>query len=92
MAFYYYGLRAVIVTLISVGVSLLTEYICCQIVKKRFRLVDTSPIMSGMILALLMPASVPYKVVIFAAVFMIAVCKFAFGGNNNLIFSPAAVA
>ena len=34
MAFYYYGLRAVIVTLISVGVSLLTEYICCQIVKK----------------------------------------------------------
>ena len=56
MAFYYYGLRAVIVTLISVGVSLLTEYICCQIVKKRFRLVDTSPIMSGMILALLMPA------------------------------------
>ncbi len=92
MAFYYYGLRAVIVTLISVGASLLTEYICCQIVKKRFRLADTSPIMSGMILALLMPASVPYKIVVFAGVFMIAVCKFAFGGNNNLIFSPAAVA
>lgn len=92
MAFYYYGFRATLVTLISVGVSLLTEYICCQIVKKKFRLADTSPIMSGMILALLMPASVPYRVVIFAAVFMIAVCKFAFGGNNNLIFSPAAVA
>lgn len=92
MAFYYYGLRAALVTLISVGVSLMTEYICCQIVKKRFRLVDTSPIMSGMILALLMPASVPYRVVIFAGVFMIAVCKYAFGGNNNLIFSPAAVA
>ncbi len=92
MAFYYYGLRAVILTLISVGVCLLTEYICCQIVKRKFRLTDTSPIMSGMLLALLMPASVPYRVIIFAAVFMIAVCKFAFGGNNNLIFSPAAVA
>jgi electron transport complex protein RnfD len=92
MAFYYYGFRATLVTIISVGISLLTEYICCQIVKKKFRLVDTSPIMSGMILALLMPASVPYRVVIFAAVFMIAVCKYAFGGNNNLIFSPAAVA
>lgn len=92
MAFYYYSFRATLVTIISVGISLLTEYICCQIVKKKFRLVDTSPIMSGMILALLMPASVPYRVVIFAAVFMIAVCKYAFGGNNNLIFSPAAVA
>ena len=92
MAFYYYGFRATLVTIISVGISLLTEYICCQIVKKKFRLVDTSPIMSGMILALLMPASVPYRVVIFAAVFMIAVCKYAFGGNNNLIFSHAAVA
>ena len=92
MAFYYYGFRATLVTIISVGISLLTEYNCCQIVKKKFRLVDTSPIMSGMILALLMPASVPYRVVIFAAVFMIAVCKYAFGGNNNLIFSPAAVA
>lgn len=92
MAFYYYGVRAVIITLVSVGISLLTEYVCCSVTGKKFRITDTSPIMSGMILALLMPASVPYRVIVFAAVFMIAVCKFAFGGNNNLIFSPAAVA
>ncbi len=92
IAFYYYGIRAVIITLLSVGVSLLSEYVCCSVTRKKFRIADTSPVMSGMILALLMPASVPYRVIIFAAAFMIAVCKYAFGGNNNLIFSPAAVA
>lgn len=92
MAFYYYGYRAVIISLLSVGVSLLTEYICCTLTGKKFDIKDTSPVVSAMILALLMPASVSYMVVAFASAFMISVCKFAFGGNNNLIFSPAAVA
>lgn len=92
MAFYYYGVRALIISVISVTVSFLTDYICCCLTKKKFDITDTSPIMSGMILALLMPASVPYRVIIFASAFMSSVGKFAFGGNNNLIFSPAALA
>lgn len=92
MAFYYYGVRAVLVSAISVSVSLITEYICCKARGRSFDFRDTSPIMSGMLLALLLPASVPYKIVVFAGVFMIAVCKHAFGGNDNLIFSPVALA
>lgn len=92
MAFYYYGVRAVLVSAISVSVSLITEYLCCKARGRSFDLRDTSPIMSGMLLALLLPASVPYKIVVFAGVFMIAVCKHAFGGNDNLIFSPVALA
>lgn len=91
MAFYFYGVRAVLISAISVGVSLLTEYICCRATKIKFDIMDTSPIMSGMLLALLLPASVPYKIVVFAGIFMIAICKYAFGGNDNLIFSPVAV-
>ena len=92
MAFYYYGYRAIIVSLISVAVALLTEYICRTATGRKFDIKDTSPIMSAMILALLMPASIPYRIIIFASAFMIAICKYAFGGNKNLIFSPAAVA
>lgn len=92
MAFYYYGKRALLVTAISVSVSVLTDYICSSLTKRRFDYKDMSAVMSGMLLALLMPASVPYGIVAFTAVFMISCCKYAFGGNNNLIFSPAAVA
>lgn len=91
MAFYFYGLRAVLITAISVVASLLTEYICCCATGKKFDFKDTSPIMSGMLLALLLPASASYKIVVFAGIFMIAICKYAFGGNDNLIFSPVAV-
>lgn len=91
LAIYYYGWRVVIVTLVAVVTSVLTDYICTQVMKRKFDPHDPSPAMSGILLALLMPASVPYYVMAFACVFMIAVAKYAFGGNNNLIFSPVAV-
>lgn len=91
MAFYYYGLRAVIVTLVAVVSAVLTDYICCAIMKRKFDWYDPSPAMSAILLALLMPASVPYPIMAFSCVFMVAVAKYAFGGNRNLIFSPVAV-
>lgn len=92
MAYYYYGLRAFIVTAVSVAVSLITDYICCSLRKRRFDWSDQSPVMDGLLLALLMPASVPYPIVMISAVFMVVVGKYAFGGNKNLIFHPVAVA
>lgn len=53
---------------------------------------DPSPIANGIMLALLMPASVPYGVMIFASAFMSSVMKYAFGGHHNRIFHPVATA
>ncbi len=53
---------------------------------------DPSPIAHGIMLALLMPASVPYGVMIFASAFMSSVMKYAFGGHHNRIFHPVATA
>lgn len=92
MAYYYYGLRAFIVTAISVAVSLITDYICCSLMKRKFDWSDQSPVMDGLLLALLMPASVPYPIIIVCAIFMVVVGKYAFGGNKNLIFHPVAIA
>lgn len=91
LAVYYYGLRVVVVTLLAVVTSVVTDYTCTHIMKRKFDWHDPSPAMSGILLALLMPASVPYYVMAFACVFMIVVGKYAFGGNHNLIFSPVAV-
>ena len=91
MSYYYYGIRAVIVTALSVFASVLVEYICCLATNKKYDWSDFSPIASGLILAMLMPASVPYRIVIFSSAFMASVCKHAFGGSGNVIFSPVAV-
>lgn len=92
MAYYFYGLRAVLVALVSVFSSVFADYLCCSAMKKKYDWGDESPVMSGILLALLMPASVPYTVMAFSAAFMSIVCKHAFGGNKNLIFCPVCVA
>ncbi len=92
LAVYYYGLRVVIVTLIAVVTSLLTDYLCSAVMKRKFDWQDPSPMMSGILLAMFMPATVPYIIMAVSCIFMITVGKYAFGGNKNLIFSPVAVA
>lgn len=92
MAYYFYGIRAVFVAGVSVFTSFLSDYICMSAMKKKFDWSDESPLMSGLLLALLMPASIPYTTMAFSAAFMTIVGKHAFGGNDNLIFCPVSVA
>lgn len=92
MAFYFYGLRVVLVAGVSVFSSILADYSACAAMRKKYDWADFSPVMSGLLLALLMPASVPYTIMAFAAAFMAIVCKHAFGGNKNLIFCPVCIA
>ncbi len=91
MAFYYYGLRAVAVAGVSCFASIFSDYIASCARRIKYDWTDLSPVMSGLLLALLMPAAVPYTVMAFASVFMSLVCKNAFGGNKNLIFCPVCI-
>jgi len=81
-----------IVVAISVVTSVLAEYICTSLMRRKYDWRDPSPIANGIMLALLMPASVPYGVMIFASAFMSSVMKYAFGGHHNRIFHPVATA
>ena len=92
MAYYFYGIRAVLVAGVSCLSSVAAEYFCSVAMKKKYDWTDVSPIMSGLLLALLMPASVPYSVMAFSSAFMAIICKQAFGGNRNLIFCPVCIA
>ncbi|MBZ4670299.1 MAG: putative NADH:ubiquinone oxidoreductase, subunit RnfD [Oscillospiraceae bacterium] len=91
MCFYYYGLRAVAVVLVSVLSSFLTDFICVKIRKQKYDRRDLTAFVSGAVLGLMMPASVPYEIVIGANVFAIIVVKQAFGGHGKNIFSIPAV-
>lgn len=91
MSYYYYGVRAVLTAGLSCLVSVFSDYIACAARRIKFDWQDVSPVMSGLLLALLMPATVPYTVMAFSAAFMSLICKNAFGGNKNPIFCPVCV-
>lgn len=90
VAVYYYGLRSAVVTALAVGVCCVVDFICIKLRKKDFIVGDISAVITGLMLGLMMSASVPYSNVIVAAIFAVAVAKHPFGGHGCEIFSPAA--
>jgi electron transport complex protein RnfD len=90
MAVYYYGIRALLLLLVSVGTAVLMDALCVMISGKKQNPRDLSAIITGMIIPLMMPATVEYWMVAAAAVFAIAVAKHPFGGTGHNVFNPAA--
>ncbi len=91
MACYYYGLRALAVAAVSVVSSYITDIICVKIRGKRYDIRDISAVVSGLTLALMLPASIPYQYAVLTNVFAIIVAKQVFGGRENSFFSVPAV-
>ncbi|MFH0846625.1 MAG: RnfABCDGE type electron transport complex subunit D [Chloroflexota bacterium] len=90
-ATYFFGLRALFIVLTSVVFSLLTEWGCKKIRGKPF-VMDGSAIITGMLLALTLPAAINLWMVALGAVFAIGIVKEAFGGLGYNIFNPALAA
>ncbi len=91
MAVYTYGVRCIAVCVCSVLCCILTDMTGCFLSKKEYSFKDLSTIAYGMALSLMLPASVEYYIVIIGAVLAVTV-KHIFGGKDNYIFNPAAVA
>ena len=89
MATYYYGKRAVALGLFSVAVTAVLDILCVITRRHVPNIRDLSPVVTGLLLPLLMPASVRFEVVAVAALFAVAVAKHPFGGVGENIFNPA---
>lgn len=91
MSVYYYGLRALIVTAISGFACYLLDMACMFLVERRVEPLDLSGLVTGITMAMLMPASIPYYVPVVGAFVAIVVAKWPFGGFGKNPFNPAAV-
>ena len=90
MCFYYYGIRVVMLLLVSVLTAVAADAACILTAGKKINTRNYSAIVTGMIIPLMMPASIDIHVVVAAAVFGIVVAKHPFGGVGQNIFNPAA--
>lgn len=83
------GIRALIVTLVSVAAAILSEWLYARHTKTRNTVVDGSAAVTGLLLALTLPATVSYWQAVLGSVFAIFVVKILCGGLGQNIFNPA---
>ena len=79
------GWRCLTVVVLSMACAILTEWLYALVTKKRNTLPDCSALVTGMLFALTLPATVPYYVVILGSVSAILFVKLMCGGlgQNN---------
>lgn len=92
MVYFYYGIRSLALGGVCVAVSLLTEMISLRLMHKSFTADDLMCTSDALIISLMMPAVMDYKIAAIACVFAVTAAKNIFGGRKNMIFSPAAAA
>ncbi len=86
-AIYFFGYHALSVIAVSIATALITEYLAKRLRGQAF-VMDGSAVVIGLLLALLMPPTIPLWMVAIGALVAIAIVKEAFGGLGHYIFNP----
>lgn len=89
---YNFGLKALLLILISVGTCVASEAIYEKLMHQKCTIKDMSAVVTGLLLALNLPASAPWWIPVFGGVFAIIVVKQLFGGLGQNIMNPALAA
>ena len=86
------GIRALVLTLVSMAAAVTAELLWNLVNKSRNTLPDCSALVTGMLLALTLPATVPYWMVAVGSGFAIIFVKMMCGGLGQNVFNPALTA
>lgn len=89
---YLFGLRALVITLLSALSFLLAEALGGVILKRKAPLSDLSALVSGFLFAMILPVSVPLWIIPIGALFAMIVVKGLFGGIGKNFLNPALCA
>lgn len=92
MSYFYYGMRTVVLGGVCVAFSLAAELASLRLMHRKFSADDLTCTSDALIIALMMPAVMDYRIAAIASVFAVVAAKNIFGGRQNMIFSPAAAA
>ena len=88
-AVYFFGFRALTVTLVSVLACYVFEKLYCKLMKLDDKTYDLSACVTGMLLAFVCPPTIAYWQIVIGAAFSILLVKMLFGGIGRNIVNPA---
>jgi len=86
---YFFGFRALALTIYSILAAVITEAIILFLRKKPIVINDGSAIVTGILVAFNIHAGVPWWIPVVGSVFAIAIGKHTFGGLGNNLMNPA---
>ena len=86
---YNFGVRALLVILTTCVTCVLAEYIWQKLMKQPVTTGDFSALLTGLLLALNLPATLPLWMCIIGGVFAIIIAKQLFGGLGQNFMNPA---
>ena len=84
-----HGWRSLVVTVVAIASCVLLEWLYGKVTKTRNTVIDGSAMVTGMLLAMTLPATVPYWLVVAGSAFAIIFVKALCGGLGQNVFNPA---
>ena len=88
----YFGVKAAAVILTCVASCVLSEFLCRKVMKRPQTVGDLSCVVTGVLLALNLPATIHPLIAVFGSVVAIVVVKQMFGGIGQNFVNPALTA
>lgn len=89
---YFFGINALLVVLVCVTSSIAVEALLQLMMRRKVTALDGSAAVTGLLLALNLPPSVPLWIGAIGSAFAIAVVKMCFGGLGHNFVNPALAA
>lgn len=87
-----FGYRVAAVAAVCIGSCVFFEWLWCRLVKKPSSISDLSAAVTGLLLALNMPVTIPLWMPIIGSLFAIVIVKQFFGGIGHNFMNPALAA
>lgn len=91
-AVYFFGLRVIPLTAVCIGSCIFFEYVCRAMMKRSNTIGDLSAVVTGLILAMNLPSTLPYWMAVIGSFVAIVIVKQLFGGLGQNFANPAITA
>lgn len=85
----FFGLPALITILVSVASCVFFEWVFQKVTKQKIVISNLSAVVTGIMMALVCPPSVPFWMIIIGAAVAMIIAKGLFGGIGSNVFNPA---
>ncbi len=86
---FYFGMRSLCIAAVSVAACVVFEYLYRKLLKKDNTVPDCSAVVTGLLLAMVCPVTIPYWTLVIGDFFAIVVVKQLFGGIGCNFLNPA---
>ena len=86
---FHFGLRALLVLVLSIVSCVISEYLYHKFLHKKNTITDLSAVVTGLLLGLNLPHTVQWFIPVLGGVFAIIVVKMLFGGLGQNFMNPA---